>query len=95
MSYSKSPLNASVARCCSATAAGASFILDVGGSTPLTPGASGLVSSMSFGGSSQASSIDIPHAPPSTPTSTGAYAQNIPAISNAGQHCPYVFVYVY
>ena len=72
-----------------------SFILDVGGSTPSTPSVSGLASSMSFGGSSQASSIDVPQAPPSTPTSTGTSGQNIPAVSSAGQHCPYVFVYVY
>ena len=56
--------------------------VDVGGLTPM----------QSLGGSSQASSIDIPSAPPSTPTTVGGSNLDFSATLMPGMHHLYVYV---
>ena len=53
---------------------------DVIGPSSFTPGISILTLCQSFLGSSQGSSVDVPHAPPPTPTTVGASSWDIPAI---------------
>ena len=53
---------------------------DVVGPSSFTPGISILTLCQSFLGSSQGSSVDVPHAPPPTPTTVGASSQDVPAI---------------
>jgi len=53
---------------------------DVVGPSSFTPGISILTLCQSFLGSSQGSSVDVPHAPPPTPTTVGASSRDIPAI---------------
>jgi len=56
------------------------------------PSIGGLTSSQSFGGSSQASSIDVPSAPPSTPTTIDGSNLDIPASPTPGLCDPYVSI---
>jgi len=84
----------SVAGCSSLTDSVMSLPLTQAVVRASTPSVIGLTSTWSFGGSSQASSADVPCAPPSTPM-TGVSSEDIPATSTAGQHRPYVFVCVY
>jgi len=69
--------------------------LDVGRSTPTMPSVGGLTSTQHFSGSSPASSIDIPHAPPSTPTNIGVSCQHVPAAPTPGLYQSYMCLYVY
>jgi hypothetical protein len=63
------------------------------GSTPLTLSVGGLTPTQSFGMSSQASSIDVPSAPPSTPTTIGGSSQDIPTTPTPGLYQLYVCQY--
>jgi len=69
--------------------------LGVGGPTPTMPSVGGHTSTQSLSQSSSGSSIDLPLAPPSTPTNIGASNQGVPAGRTTGLYQFYMCLYVY